>query len=244
MLCLKKKAKHFSSQTQALTLHQEWSMIEAESKESLLQILSEMDISVPPRSEGRLSDHAERYAIAYMLATLAREDKLNYPLTLTKSERPDFLLLSGCSKIGIEHTEAVSQNMAQSDFLREKGHGHKVQFVKRSKPGEVKKKSKKLISVLEQNNPGDGWMGDSVEREWAAAMSYFLNEKICSAHKPGYNLFESNWLLIYDNWRLPALHLEEALPLFSQLCSEADPFSTFSSIFILTEKQLCQFTKI
>ena len=219
-------------------------MIEAESKESLLQNLSEMDISVPLRSEGRLSDHAERYAIAYTLSTLAREEKLNYPLTLTKFERPDFLLLSGASKIGIEHTEAVSVNVARSDFLREKGLGHEVQFVRHSEPGEKKKKSKKLISELEENNPGYGWMADSVEREWAAAMFYFVNEKLCIAQKPGYSIFESNWLLIYDNWRLPALHLEEALPMFSQLCSESDPFSTFSNIFILREKQLCQFTKV
>lgn len=219
-------------------------MIEAESKEFLLQTLSEMDISVPLRSEGRLSDHTERYAIAYMLATLAQEEKLNYPLTLTKSERPDFLLLFGENKIGIEHTEAISENVAQSDFLREKGHGHEFQFVRHSEPGEKKKKSKKLISELAENKAGPGWMGDSVEREWAAAMFHFLNEKIYSAQKPGYKLFESNWLLIYDNWRLPVLHLEEAQPIFSQLCSEGAPFSTFSNIFILTGKHLCQFTKV
>ena len=219
-------------------------MIEAKSKESLLHALSEINISVPLRSEKRESDHVELYAIAYMLATLAQEEKLNYPLILRKSERPDFLLLSGENKIGIEHTEAVSENVAQSDFLQEKGRRHEVQFVRCPEPGEKRKKSKRLISELEENNPGDGWAGDSVEREWAAAMFYFVNKKICTAQKPEYKLFESNWLLIYDNWRLPAIHLEEALSLFRQLCSEGDIFSTFSCFFILTKKQLCQFTKV
>tara|TARA_B110000211_G_scaffold204320_1_gene237742 strand:- start:867 stop:1568 length:702 start_codon:yes stop_codon:yes gene_type:complete len=218
-------------------------MIEAKSKKALLQSLSEMEIAVPERSGGRLSDHTEVYAIAYMLATLAREDKITYPFTLKKCERPDFLLLSGGEKIGVEHTEAVSENVAQSDFLREKGYGHEVQFLRYSAHGEKRKKGKRLISELEENDPGDGWMGDSVEREWAAAMFHSVKEKICTAQKPGYKLFESNWLLVYDNLTLPVLHLEEAIPIFRQLFSEGEPFSTFSSIFILTERQLCQFSK-
>jgi len=218
-------------------------MIEVESKKSLLQILSDIDISVPPRSEGRLSDHIEKYAITYTLATLAREEKLNYPLKLTKTERPDFLLLSGGREIGIEHREAVSANVAQSDFLREKGYGHEVQFLRRSEPKEERKRAKRLKTELKEKNPCDVWMGNSAEEEWAEAMFCFVNEKITIAHKSGYNLFALNWLLIYDNWRLPALNLEEALQIFRKICGEKNPFSTFSEIFILTEKQLCQFTQ-
>lgn len=81
--------------------------------------LAELDIDVPPRSEGRRNYHAERYCIAHVLATLPF-DRLSFPLTLTHSDKPNFLLAMPGADVGIEHTEAVPENIARADFLRQR----------------------------------------------------------------------------------------------------------------------------
>ncbi|KIL05685.1 hypothetical protein QX25_06690 [Stutzerimonas stutzeri] len=84
--------------------------------------LAELDIDVPARSEGRRNHHAERYCIAHLLATLPAE-RLSFPLTLVHSDKPDFVLTMSGTEVGIEHTEAVPENVARANFLREKGLG-------------------------------------------------------------------------------------------------------------------------
>jgi len=66
--------------------------------------LAELDIAVPPRSEGRRNHHAERYCIAHLLATLPI-NRLSFPLTLTHTDRPDFVLDMPGGNVGIEHTK-------------------------------------------------------------------------------------------------------------------------------------------
>ncbi len=90
--------------------------------------LAELDIDVPPRSEGRRNHHAERYCIAQVLATLPFA-RFSFPLTLTHSDKPDFLLAMPGTDVGIEHTEAVPENIARADFLRQReGLGPDVYF--------------------------------------------------------------------------------------------------------------------
>lgn len=103
-------------------------VLRADTPAELKARLAELDIDVPLRSEGRRNHHAERYCIAPMLATLPVE-QLSFPLTLIHSDKPDFLLAMPSTDVGIEHTEAVPENIARADFLREKeGLGPDVYF--------------------------------------------------------------------------------------------------------------------
>lgn len=119
--------------------------------------LAELDIDVPPRSEGRTNHHTERYCIAHLLATLPIE-RLSFPLTLTHSDKPDFVLAMAGGDIGIEHTEAVPENVARADFLRAKqGLGPDVYFTPHAIPGEPRKTAAQLRDEIEADAPGCGW---------------------------------------------------------------------------------------
>lgn len=215
-------------------------MIDAKNRNKLLAALIDTDITVPPRSQGRMGEHTERYAIAHLLSTLAKEDMLEYPLSLRKRERPDFVLSMPKETAGIEQTEAVAHNVAHSDFLREKGHGDDVHFVRRSEPGERKLSAKELLAEIYKNEAGGLWFGDSIERDWNRVMSFFSQRKCESAAKQGYELFPTNALLIYDNWRLPALQVKEASAMFLEACQVEGYFKTFQVIYVHTGRQLCR----
>lgn len=199
-----------------------------------------MDISVPRLSKGRTTNHTERYAIAHMLSTLIGKNRLFYPLELIKRERPDFLLKSGEVQIGIEHTEAVPENEARKTVLRDKQNGPEVYSIYHRHPGEPKKSKKLLIREIESVEEGDGWAGDSVEVEWSIAMDYFVRRKIDKLMKAGFEKFNQNWLLIYDNWRLPALIREKATSCLLRLVLRYNCFEKFDHIYIISGSLLCE----
>lgn len=215
-------------------------MFEANNQSELIAILAKKDISVPKRTEGRTKEHTETYAIAYLLSTLACTDLLNYPICLTHRDRPDFLLSCGERKIGIEHAEVVAQNEAHKTVLREKGNGSDVYFIAHAQPGESKKKAKELIEEIKANNGSEGWDGDSVEREWAAAMFHFVKQKEHGIRKEGFDRFGEDWLLMYDNWSLPALRIEAAVRSFFDLYKNKQSAKEFVRIFVISSDYLCE----
>lgn len=215
-------------------------MLQAYSDTELLKVLGETDISVPGRPEGRTKDHTERYAIAHLLSALVGKDRISYPLCLIQRERPDFLLTLDTEQIGIEHTEAVPQNEAHRTVLRDKVNGPDVYFISHHKPGEPKKTAKELIEAIEANNAYDGWEKDSVEREWAQAMFHFIEKKVETLLKEGFKRFDQDWLLIYDNWRLPLLNRREAAPFLLNLVNGSEVLNEFKRIYIITGQYLCE----
>lgn len=213
-------------------------MIAAQSKKELLNKLANIDISVPHGTAGRETRHVESFAISYMLATLAEADLLEYPISLLKSECPDFVLRENNKKItGIEHTEVVAENDVRQMMLRHRGYGSKVAFMRHSIPGEKKKSQEELKSEIDENK-SDGWYGDSVEKEWVEAMLHFTEKKIFSSKKAGYQIFAENALLIYDNWHVPCLDVGQALEWFSESCVKGGYTETFNDLYILTKNDL------
>jgi hypothetical protein len=87
----------------------------------------------------------------------------------------------------------------------------------------------------------DGWAGDSPEREWATAMLHTFTRKIEVAGKPGFQLFDRNWVLIYDNWPLPSVEDPKAAAYLTQQLGTAS-LSPFDAFFVETEKQIWCFT--
>ena len=209
-------------------------MLLANNEAELKNALENVDISVPRRSEGRTKEHTERYAICHLLSALLRENQLVYPLELIRRERPDFLLKTKDTNIGIEHTEAVPQNEAQKTVLRDKVDGPEVYFISHHLPGEDKRPAKKLIKEIQANQAGDGWAGDSVEREWSEAMLHFVKEKIETVGKKGFEKFERNWLLIYDNWPLPALDRKKASQFLLPKLLKSTCFNSFDYLYIIS----------
>jgi len=210
----------------------------AEMEAELVAMIRTVHVDVPLRSEGRTKDHTERYCMARLLAALPA-GRLEFPLQLDHGDRPDFILSMSGDRIGIEHTEVIPENVAHAAFLREKGHGPDMYFTPHAVLGEPKKTGAKLIAEIEADEMGDGWFGDSFERDWAAAMFHFIHEKSTKTLAEGFDRYGENWALLYDNWPGPNLNFRKAVSFLQVLLTASNPHS-FDSIFIIHGKELCE----
>lgn len=217
--------------------------ITATNNHDLISKLKEINIEVPFRTQGRTTEHTERYSICYFLSTLAFTDILSMPLELEKNERPDFILSMKDSVIGIEQTEAVPQNEAAKDALRERGHGENVYFISPASVNEKRKKSKELIKEIKEDNPGCGWEGNQAENEWANVMLNFVFKKLKKLNSDGFTKYGKNWLLIYDNWPFPKTDLHLSSTKLSIMLQENMVFKSWQRIFIHSHEQLIDFTE-
>ena len=211
-------------------------MITANTSGELLSALDAKKVIVPLRTDGRTTTHTETYAIVESLKFIAESGDLDYPVSLKKHERPDFIFRHGNMSLGIEHTEVVCPNVAASDALRERGHGPYVYYPRKSKPGERRLSAKKLIQEIEENDPGMPWMGDSVEENWAEAMAYHVHKKTDLYRSITFGTNEK-WLLLYDNWRSPGIDMPLAIEELKLSLSNLDtPF--FDKLLVLTDGEL------
>ncbi len=181
-------------------------LLRVDTRADLQAALKSLDSSVPKRSEGRRAEHTERFCIAHLLATLPHA-YISFPLVVLHEDKPDFVLSMPSCSIGIEHTEAVAENVARAQFLREKGHGPDAYFAPHAVPGEARKTMTELLEEIERDEAGDGWVGDSGEL-WSKAMAHYAERKIAKA--ASFRRYEKNWLLIYDNLFLPGLRIGTA----------------------------------
>ncbi|HET9836374.1 MAG TPA: hypothetical protein VFP88_08540 [Rhodanobacteraceae bacterium] len=212
-------------------------MLSARTAFELHSLLKSINPEVPYPAEGRTQQQVETYSIVRLLGSLSYSVD-DFPLQLTKRERPDFLVELGMRSIGVEHTEATTENAAKEAFLRSKGHGPNIYSVHPMAIGEQRKTSSQLIVEIEADRPSPPWVGDSAEKGWATAMAHFVAKKIATTHRSGYQLFEENWLLIYDSWNAPSLNHHRGLAKLIPLLQEAGAWKTFSKIFILDESLL------
>lgn len=201
--------------------------------------LRALNVLVPGRGSGRTSEQVEVYAVVRLLAS--RPYALSeFPLTLIKRERPDFMLVMNAAEVGIEHTEAITQNEAKEAALRDQGVGPETYFARAASLDEPVKSSAELAAEIEANEMSDGWYGDSVELGWAEAMARFVKKKAVSAQRPGYARFARNWLVVYDQWCAPMLDHAKAIPRLLRRLAELPPWDVFDRIFILDENVLIE----
>lgn len=215
--------------------------LSANSADDLLRSVGAIDIAVPLRTEGRTTEQCERWSICRFLSTYAETDLLQYPLQVEKHERPDLLLSLPSSRIGIEITEAVPEDWAWADARREKLDLETIVSLQRFRPAEPRRSKQEIDNIARGSSRGDGWAGDAPEKEWADAMLHVAARKSDKCQSPGFEQFEMNWLLIYDNWPLPALKAEKAVAFLAQRLANLDMPLPFESIFIEREHFIWQF---
>ena len=214
-------------------------LFEALTSSELREVLTKTSVAVPMRANGR-DRELEIYSTVHLMSVLMMDNRIVYPVRLVKRERPDFVLSMGNRHIGIEHTEAIAENEAHKAVLRQKGHGPETWYISHMLPGEPKKKYKKLIQEIEANDPGDGWEGNSPEREWADAMIYSVKHKLNAVRKDGFDRLDEDWLIIYDNWSLPAPDVHEAAPIFLEAVQQTGALLEFQRIFVMHDQLFCE----
>ena len=200
---------------QTPTVHSKFT---ATSKHELLDYLSKQDITVPDRIDGRKSEHCERWAGFRFLATWATADLLSYPLYVihrNKPDRPDFLILSDSWEIGVECTEAVPQEWAETDAQAshmEVSGLLPMDSFKLSTPKRTYDERRELIL-----NPhlGCGFAGGEPEQEWMEWMMIAIHKKTIAFNKPEFKKCDINRLLIYDNACLPNANTSTAAALLA-----------------------------
>ena len=205
-------------------------------KDNLAAALRKINVTVPRRTNGRTKEHTERYAIARLLATIA--SRLDFPLEIIHDDRPDFILSSANSRIGIEHTELIPENVAAAAALRERGYGPRCYLLPRTLHGEKKKTAKELIDEINSNEQSSGWSGNAPERVTADAIVRNTLTKVASSKKVGYRLFDSNWLLMYNNWPAPDVNIRESACLAYLNMLDTGVFDTFDFVAILDSSNL------
>jgi hypothetical protein len=217
-------------------------LIAATAPASLARALAAVNTDVPLRSEGRTTQQTERYACVHLLATLP-PTSWAYPLALAHGDRPDFVLRDAQRCIGIEHAEVVPQIEAHSSVLRERGLGPEVYFIQPALPTERRKRASRLRCEILADAAGGAWIGDSAERQWAEAMAFFIRKKAAAAQRPGFQRFEFNWLLLYDNWPLPVIKAALAAQKLIEIPDLEKGFVVFDRILILDEQILWEFAR-
>ncbi len=214
--------------------------------DDLVERLARVDIKVPRRHQGRKTEHTESWSVCRFLATFASTPLFSYPFQISKGERPDFRFQFGQRIVGAETTEAVSRQLAHYSSLmgaenerrRRAGENDERMALIDSwqfRPGHPKHSNATLQKMLCQHEldpTSEGWVGNEAEKDWVAGIAEVISAKSESARKPGYCRNDENWLIIYDNLSLPAIHLDEALPLFLEKMREENRRGEFSQVFI------------
>lgn len=199
--------------------------------EELISALKCVDISVPPRTDGRTTHHTETWTICRLLSTLADSMHVSYPVSVNHRDRPDFLIRAGNTNIGVEVTEAISEQYAAYCALAEREFPDVFLEPAHFRWGVPRLTTDEMRDLLRQSQlSAEAWVGDRPEQEWAYFIQSVVDAKLKKLSHPDFSKFDQNWLSIYDNLPLPNVHLGKAInflrPLLQDRWSRTPGFDT------------------
>ncbi|NUN70429.1 MAG: hypothetical protein HUU02_12030, partial [Bacteroidetes bacterium] len=186
----------------------------AASRLELLSQLGAIDIAVPPLSSGRTKNHAEQWSICRFLATYNEADFIAFPLRVIHTDKPDYHLSMGTITVGVEITTSTPPQYAQAIAIRNIFYPNGVIEPELFTWDAPKRTESEIIAILKRSSEslhGMGWIGNSVERQWAAGMLKSITAKLKKLNSHGYGNMARYWLIIYDNIPQAALDLNEAM---------------------------------
>ncbi len=188
----------------------------AASAPELQQRLKTIPSDVPPRGKGRTKQHIENWVLRHLLWTLANTTSLlTYPVSLRKGERPDLDGETASARIGIEVTEAIPQQYAHAVAIQNRECPPAILDPSLFQYGDPAMDADQIRHLLQQVGDrliGPGWIGESVEQEWAGRMALAVLHKTEMLNERTFRRQEGNWLAIYDNTPRPYLDVRSALP--------------------------------
>ena len=153
-------------------------MYQADTQRQLQHAIESLAIDVPPRDQGRTTEDCEQWQIERLLQALLQAGELPLPVSLTKRERPDFLLTAGTHSVGIEPTEAINRDYVAATMhpnARQSGSLVDPSLYRWGTAGRTREQIAEEAGRTELT--GDGWAGDSVEREFGAMVADIVRSK-------------------------------------------------------------------
>ena len=220
-------------------------LTDIQNSSDFMSALGGIDIAVPARIDGRKTHHTETYIACRLLSTLA--ERLTFPVSVSRrdppNDRPDIVMRAGNAQVGIEITEAIPERFAALCALAEKEFPDQLLPIDLF-PWDAESLSKdEMRDLLRDARLGDGWVGDAPEKEWASFISGVVKNKQRKLAGNGFQLFDQNWLAIYDNLPLPNVHLARAIaflkPLLADLWASVPAFDT---VFIERDAAIAKVT--
>ncbi|MGF6528040.1 hypothetical protein ABID77_003352 [Variovorax sp. PvP013] len=226
----------------SMTMKADTVLFTATNQVQLADAVAALHIKVTPRHLGRKSWQVEQWAIHQLLQALPMR-RYSFPVMLTRTERPDFILSLGGCTVGIEHTEAVSHVEAKIDVEQGKLSAASGELLV-PRLLDARTPHDEPISRLDaQTYQGIGtpFVGDEYGQNWLAAMSHFVTLKVQKFAK--YQSCDRRAVLVYDNWSLPGLETAECAPLLHGWLTASRTFSNVDEVFILRHDAVLDATR-
>ena len=134
--------------------------------------------------------------------------------------------------VGIEVTEAVAADLAWADAIQERDKIDTIRLFQRVQPGDPRLSRSNVEKIARGEAVSEGWAGDSVEQDWADVMAHFTSRKAERFAQPGFAHLDFNWLLVYDNWELPAVNQFKAASIFQTWLISVERHVPFDQVFV------------
>jgi hypothetical protein len=143
-------------------------------------------------------------------------------------------MCSGSAHVGIEITEAIPERFAALCALAEKEFpNHWLPVDVFPWDAETLSKDEMRILLRRDSQYSAGWVGNAPEKEWASFIGGLVKKKLHKLAGNGFQLFDENWLAIYDNLPLPHVHLAEAIGLLKPLVADIwASIPSFQAVFV------------
>ena len=220
--------------------------IEAASPDELRAKLAATQIFVVRRPARRTHASRELYSAARMLATLSESNLLAFPLVVEFRDGPDLALHMPTASIGVECTDAIAEEWAEILDLRAREYPKAIIFLPQLQPGVRSLSREDMRAYASGVKAGPPWIGDSVERDWAQAISHFAHKKLEKLRAGAYPDYAENWLLIHDEWVMhPVAAKEQRMAATLLARSNAQLFSApcYSRVLVEGSKWLTCLSK-
>ena len=217
-------------------------LFRANTPKQLRHAITSLAIDVPERDAGRTSAHCEQWQIQRLLQTLLRAGELHPPVRLMKRESPDFLLSTATHSEGIEATEAINRDYVAAVMHPNARRQNSVVDPSLYKWGTAGRPRQQIANEAARKElTGNGWVGDSVEREFAAMVADIVEGKSAKL-RDCYERFDRDSLLIYQNQTLPCLNIKIARRLAETTVAPFLNSSGFDYVYVDDGENILEFT--
>lgn len=214
----------------------------ANSESELSAELANVQLPALPRLE-RTTEFCERWSTCRMLAAYAKAGLLSYPISVEPRDRPDVLMQVPGMAVGIEITEAVPEDQARVDAMRAHLGEDGAYMLSEFLPTDMRRSKEDIKAIARGERSGDGWEGDGPESQWADAMLCTIQRKILKMQSAEFERFDEDWLLIYDDWPLPAVDLDRASTMLNKMLQTRKADIPFKRIIIESGREVVTFVE-